>query len=89
MVDGVPDYHGRERRSGERALGEFMGRITNAVEGLQEDMVSVKVTVENLKTKSSVAKGAALGVAGVTGIAGGTLGSKILAAFVAAFSHSP
>jgi hypothetical protein len=64
----------------ERILGMLLERTKN----LQDDVSEMKGTVDSLKIKSSVHKGFLLGVSAVGGVAGGTLGSKILSAIAAA-----
>jgi hypothetical protein len=58
--------------------------LLERTKNLQDDMTEVKDTVDSLKTKASIGKGALLGASAVAGVAGGTLGSKLLAAFFAA-----
>lgn len=51
---------------------------------LQNDVSAMKQTVDGLKTKASVGKGLILGASAAAGVAGGTFGSKLLAAIAAA-----
>ncbi len=58
-----------------RALQEDITSLTS-------DVKSLAGTVEGMKTKEGVRKGVILGAGAVSGLAGGTVGAKILAALL-------
>lgn len=75
----------RGSESGVNGVERLLGVLLERTQNLQDDVSEMKDTVDSLKTKSSIHKGVMLGAASVAGVAGGTLGSKVLAALFGAF----
>jgi len=55
-------------------LGEKIGRVMGAVEGLADDMKDMKPKIEKIETYISRQKGIVVGVGGVGGIIGAIIG---------------
>ena len=80
----APDRLRTESEQPVNGIERILGMLLERTKNLQEDVTEVKTTVDSLRIKVSVGKGMLLGASAIAGLAGGTLGAKVLAALAAA-----
>ncbi len=80
----APDRLRSENEQPVNGIERLLGMLLERTKNLQEDVTDMKITVDSLRIKVSVGKGMLLGASAIAGLAGGTLGAKILTAIAAA-----